>query len=119
MLTPMFPETVSRIRQPEKPKWRVEYAVRIISHAVRLTIEIGVTSLVTEGFATAIPPTALVTDTAGVKTPSANVRLVPKRLCDMPLDQRRVFQEVDITRTSSGHQNPWESFVDDSELFFL
>ena len=43
-------------------------------------MDIGVTSLETEGFATAIPPTALVTDTAGVKTPSASVRLVPKRL---------------------------------------
>lgn len=46
----------------------------------RLTIEIGVTSFATEGLATAMPPTALVTDTAGVKTPSASVRLVPKRL---------------------------------------
>ena len=45
-----------------------------------LTIEIGVTSLATDGLATAIPDTALVTETAGVKTPSASVRLVPKRL---------------------------------------
>lgn len=48
--------------------------------AVRLTIEIGVMSPATDGFATAIPPTALVTDTAGVKTPSAIVRLVPNKL---------------------------------------
>ena len=48
--------------------------------AVRHTIEMGVTSLATDGFATAIPPTALVTDTAGVKTPSASVRLVPNKL---------------------------------------
>jgi hypothetical protein len=45
-----------------------------------LTMDTGVTSPETDGFATAIPPTALVTDTAGVKTPSASVRLVPKRL---------------------------------------
>lgn len=43
------------------------------------TIEIGTTSLETLAFATAIPATALVTDTAGVKIPSASVRLVPKR----------------------------------------
>ena len=39
------------------------------------TIEIGIISLLTDGFATAMPPTALVTETAGVKTPSARVRL--------------------------------------------
>ena len=33
----------------------------------------------TEGFATAIPPTALVTDTAGVRIPSDNVNEVPRR----------------------------------------
>ena len=38
-------------------------------------------SLVTDAFATAMPPTALVTETAGVKIPSAIVRLVPKRAC--------------------------------------
>jgi hypothetical protein len=39
----------------------------------------GMTSLVTLGLATAIPATALVTDTAGVNIPSAIVKLVPKR----------------------------------------
>ena len=33
----------------------------------------------TLGFATAIPATALVTDTAGVKMPSAMVKLVPNK----------------------------------------
>lgn len=47
---------------------------------MKLTIDIPVISLETEGLATAIPPTALVTETAGVKTPSASVRLVPNRL---------------------------------------
>ena len=42
-----------------------------------LTIEIATMSEATSGFATAIPPTALVTETAGVNTPSASVRLVP------------------------------------------
>ena len=45
------------------------------SWARKLTIEIPVISFVTDSFATAIPPTALVTDTAGVKTPSAIVSL--------------------------------------------
>ena len=55
-----------------------------------LTMEIGVTSLPTDGFATAIPETALVTDTAGVNTPSASVRLVPNRLCAQVSTGRRV-----------------------------
>ena len=42
-----------------------------------LTIDMATMSEATSGFATAIPPTALVTETAGVNTPSANVRLVP------------------------------------------
>lgn len=45
----------------------------------RHTIEMGTTSAPTLGFATAIPATALVTDTAGVKIPSARVRLVPNK----------------------------------------
>lgn len=45
----------------------------------RLAIEMGATSLATDGFATAIPATALVTETAGVKMPSAIVRDVPNR----------------------------------------
>lgn len=43
--------------------------------------EMGIVSLDTEGFATAIPWTAEVTDTAGVNMPSAIVRLVPNRHC--------------------------------------
>lgn len=43
-------------------------------------MDMGVTSLPTEGLATAIPETALVTDTAGVKTPSASVSDVPNKL---------------------------------------
>ena len=42
-------------------------------------MDIGVTSDDTLGFATAIPATALVTETAEVKIPSARVRLVPNR----------------------------------------
>lgn len=40
-------------------------------------MEIPTTSLETDGFATAIPATALVMETAGVKTPSARVSAVP------------------------------------------
>jgi hypothetical protein len=43
----------------------------------------GMMSLVTLGLATAIPATALVTDTAGVNIPSAIVKLVPKRHCEI------------------------------------
>ena len=39
------------------------------------TIEIAVISCEADGLATAMPPTALVTEIAGVKTPSAMVRL--------------------------------------------
>lgn len=46
---------------------------------IQLTIEIPVMSFATEGLAIAIPPTALVTDTAGVRMPSAMVRPVPRR----------------------------------------
>lgn len=53
------------------------------------TMEIGVTSLDTDCLATAIPETALVTDTAGVKTPSARVRHVPNRLCSGSGKERR------------------------------
>jgi hypothetical protein len=45
----------------------------------KMAIDIGIVSLVTDGLATAIPPTAEVTDTAGVNMPSAIVRLVPNR----------------------------------------
>jgi len=64
------------------------------------TIEIETTSCETDGLATAIqiierpretdivtnspmPPTALVTETAAVRTPSAMVRLVPRRACQI------------------------------------
>lgn len=40
-----------------------------------LTIDIGLRLSVTDGFETAIPPTALVTETAGVRIPSAIVSL--------------------------------------------
>ncbi len=43
----------------------------------KLTIEMGTTSPETLAFAIAIPETALVTETAGVRIPSASVRLVP------------------------------------------
>lgn len=42
--------------------------------------EIGTMSPMTLGFAIAIPPTALVTDTAGVKIPSAMAKLVPNKV---------------------------------------
>lgn len=42
---------------------------------MRFTIAMGTMLWVTEGLATAIPPTALVTDTAGVNMPSAIVNL--------------------------------------------
>lgn len=45
------------------------------------TIEMDATSLMTDGLATAMPATALVTDTAGVKIPSARVKLVPNIHC--------------------------------------
>lgn len=45
-----------------------------------LTMEMGTMSLDTSGFAMAMPPTALVTETAGVRTPSAMAREVPKRV---------------------------------------
>ena len=38
-------------------------------------METGTTSLLIDALATAIPPTALVTDTAGVNIPSAMVKL--------------------------------------------
>lgn len=46
-------------------------------YGAKHTIEMPTTSCETEGLATAIPATALVTDTAGVKTPSAKVKAVP------------------------------------------
>jgi hypothetical protein len=45
----------------------------------RKAIEMGMTCEPTSGLAAAIPLTADVTDTAGVKTPSAKVRAVPSK----------------------------------------
>jgi hypothetical protein len=42
-------------------------------------MDMGMISDDTDALATAIPPTADVTDTAGVRIPSAIVKLVPKR----------------------------------------
>jgi hypothetical protein len=47
----------------------------------RRTIDMGTMSRDTEGLATAMPPTALVIETAGVRTPSAIVSAVPKSDC--------------------------------------
>ena len=44
-----------------------------------VTIDIDAVLPETSGFAIAIPATALVTEVAGVRMPSARVRLVPKR----------------------------------------
>ena len=67
----------SRIAEPrtiprETPAARLACMQKTIH---KRTIDIGIISLVTNGLATAIPPTALVTETAGVKTPSAIVNL--------------------------------------------
>ena len=43
-------------------------------------MEMGTIELITLGLAIAIPPTALVTDTAGVRIPSAMDKDVPKRV---------------------------------------
>lgn len=69
----------------------------------QLTIEMGMMSDEILGFATAIPPTALVTDTAGVKTPSANVKLVPKRACRMVSAERIWKKQAQGTQISNGH----------------
>ena len=45
---------------------------------MHIKIDIGTMWLETEGFATSMPATAEVIETAVVKTPSAMVRLVPK-----------------------------------------
>jgi hypothetical protein len=49
-------------------------------YVVLRTIEIGTTLEETLLFATAMPPTAEVTDTAGVNTPSAKQRAVPNKV---------------------------------------
>ena len=71
-------------QQDEKSLRKSEFSNYIFyARGRKRTMEIGTTSCVTLGFATAIPPTALVTETAGVKTPSAIVRLVPKIHCQI------------------------------------
>lgn len=74
-----FLETVQGIIQSTTPTTvLVGFFIRKL-RAKMLTMEIGVTSLATDGLATAMPATALVTETAGVKIPSARVKAVPNR----------------------------------------
>jgi hypothetical protein len=56
------------------------------------TIEIAVTSFEADGLETAMPPTALVTEIAGVKIPSAMVRL--EILLDIPTKFVEITHEV-------------------------
>lgn len=91
----------------------------------RMAIEIGIVSLLTDALATAIPSTAEVTETAGVKMPSqyvsngprdnanivvnipsAIVKLVPKRHCN----RRSVDVRVHGERTYPCKQRPAERF---------
>ena len=58
------------------------------------TIEIAVMSCAADGLATAMPPTALVTEIAGVKTPSAMVRLVNNIKLDIPTKADKITHEV-------------------------
>lgn len=68
----------------------------------RLTMEMGAISLMTLSFATAIPPTADVTETAGVKTPSAIVHAVPRSVCTCT---RQLLAYVcGIARVNHGHR---------------
>lgn len=76
----LFPLIVSGKVQRGMPTSIQILTVKVMGEGPLLTIDMGATSLATFGLATAIPPTALVTDTAGVNTPSASVKLVPKRL---------------------------------------
>jgi hypothetical protein len=58
------------------------------NNAKRKTMEIGTIWFNTEGLATAIPATALVTETAGVRMPSAIVSEVAKRHYKVSASQR-------------------------------
>ena len=91
------------------------------------TIEMETTSLDTDGLATAIlvfsrlvkpisyvtnlpiPPTALVTDTAAVRMPSAMVKPVPKRAwfitCHLSSTRRH---KKKIPRSTSANEKLWE-----------
>ena len=52
-------------------------------------------SCAADGLATAMPPTALVTEIAGVKTPSAMVRLVVNNIkLDIPTKADKITHEV-------------------------
>ena len=67
-----FQIVVRKRRPPKRPVARLT----LVHQVNRIpTIEIPVISLSADGFATAMPPTALVTEIAGVKIPSAIVRL--------------------------------------------
>ena len=70
------PNCCTKKRTNKKTCWKGGEGSTLI-HKVGwiLTIEIAVISLIADGFATAMPPTALVTEIAGVKIPSAIVRL--------------------------------------------
>lgn len=63
------------------------------------------TSLVTLGLATAIPATALVTETAGVNIPSAIVKLVPKRHWKIYQLSRQLQARGGLTQMNKGHLN--------------
>jgi hypothetical protein len=71
-------------------------------------------SFVTEGLATAIPPTALVTETAGVKIPSAMVKPVPNKHWYTSNEVRRgekKLQIIKLTHTRRGHLNLSDSLA--------
>lgn len=66
------------LNQKDHNKEGLETKIRVSSISrieYKHTIETGTTSLLIDALATAIPPTALVTDTAGVNIPSAMVKL--------------------------------------------
>lgn len=69
------------VRKKEQAKKPVGLLTRAHKVGWIPTIEIAVISFEADGLATAMPPTALVTEIAGVKTPSAMVRL--KNLLDI------------------------------------
>ena len=73
----------------------------------------GITSLATEGLAIAIPTTALVTDTAGVKMPSAIVRLCGASVCFSTQHSTLLTQFQ--THTVNVHERIWTY----EELFSL
>jgi hypothetical protein len=52
-----------------------------------------------------MPPTALVTETAAVRTPSAIVKLVPKRACVDYLKIAITLQKKGITQINMGQRS--------------